>query len=138
MVRERSRSWVSWPRPITISTHGSGRRSRTSTRWTSRRRLRLCPSASCSCTPRRSTTRPNAHGGRMQVDEVRFLFAYDRWTTRRVLAVLDGLDPGEWSRTDVVDERGLGAILVHHLGASQRWRHAFQETGESPEPEREL
>jgi uncharacterized damage-inducible protein DinB len=28
----------------------------------------------------------------MQVDEVRVLFAYDRWATRRVLAVLDGLD----------------------------------------------
>jgi uncharacterized damage-inducible protein DinB len=29
----------------------------------------------------------------MEVDEVRWLFAYDRWATRRVLAVLDGLDP---------------------------------------------
>jgi uncharacterized damage-inducible protein DinB len=34
-----------------------------------------------------------------------------------------------------VGERGLGAILVHHLGASQRWRHWFQRTGRSPEPE---
>ena len=73
----------------------------------------------------------------MQPDEVRFLFAYDRWATRRVLAVLDGLDPTVWERTDVVDERGLGGILVHHLGASQRWRHAFQDTGETPEPELE-
>ena len=71
----------------------------------------------------------------MQPDEVRFLFGYDRWATRRVLAVLDGLDPAVWNRTDVVGERGLGEILVHHLGASQRWRHSFQETGESPEPE---
>lgn len=31
----------------------------------------------------------------------------------------------------------LGDILVHHLGASRRWRLAFQETGESPGPERE-
>jgi uncharacterized damage-inducible protein DinB len=73
----------------------------------------------------------------MQVDEVRFLFAYDRWATRRVLDVLDGLDPAVWTRTDVVGERGLGAILVHHLGASQRWRHSFQDTGEEPEPELE-
>ena len=36
----------------------------------------------------------------------------------------------------MVGERGLGAILLHHLGASQRWRHAFQDTGESPKPER--
>ena len=54
----------------------------------------------------------------MQPDEVRSLFAYDRWATLRVLNVLDGLDADVWTRTDVVDERGLGAILVHHLGAS--------------------
>ena len=73
----------------------------------------------------------------MQADEVRFLFAYDRWATRQVLNVLNGLDSGVWTRPDVVGERGLGAILVHHLGASQRWRHGFQQTGESPEPELE-
>jgi uncharacterized damage-inducible protein DinB len=72
-----------------------------------------------------------------QADEVRFLFAYDRWATRRVLTVLNGTDPTVWTRPNVVGERGLGAILVHHLGASQRWRHGFQDTGESPAPERE-
>ena len=71
----------------------------------------------------------------MQPDEVRFLFAYDRWATRQVLGALDGLDPAVWTRTGVVGERGLGDVLVHHLGASQRWRHAFQGTGEEPEPE---
>lgn len=73
----------------------------------------------------------------MQTDEVRFLFDYDRWATKRVLAVLDGLDPEVWSRTNVVDERGLGGILVHQLGAAQRWRHGFQDTGEEPTPEEE-
>ena len=73
----------------------------------------------------------------MQVDEVRWLFAYDRWATRRVLDVLDGVDPVMWGRTDAVGERGLGSILVHHLGASQRWRHAFVQDGEEPEPELE-
>lgn len=73
----------------------------------------------------------------MQADEIRFLFAYDRWATRRVLAALDGVDAGAWTRPGLVGERGLGEVLVHHLGASQRWRLAFQETGESPEPERE-
>ena len=72
----------------------------------------------------------------MQADEVRFLFAYDRWATRRVLAVLDGVDQDAWARP-AVGERSLGGILVHHLGASQRWRHGFQQSGESPEPERE-
>ena len=73
----------------------------------------------------------------MQANEVRFLFAYDRWATGQVLNALDGLDSGVWTQPNVVGERGLGAILVHHLGASQRWRHGFQRTGESPEPELE-
>jgi uncharacterized damage-inducible protein DinB len=75
----------------------------------------------------------------MQVDEIRFLFAYDRWATRRVLAVLDDLDAAVWMRADAVGDRGLGGILLHHLGASQRWRIAFQTEGdgELPEPERD-
>jgi uncharacterized damage-inducible protein DinB len=73
----------------------------------------------------------------MLAEEIRFLFAYDRWATIRVLSVLDDLDPVAWARTDVVGERGLGEILVHHLGASQRWRIGFetQGTDEGPEPE---
>lgn len=75
----------------------------------------------------------------MTADQVRFLFAYDRWATRRVLAALAGLDPDVWQRTNVVDERGLGSILVHHLGASQRWRVGLASRGEEegPEPEEE-
>lgn len=73
----------------------------------------------------------------MQADEIRFLYAYDRWATRHVLAVLDGVDPATWGQTGVVGERGLGAILVHQLGAAQRWRHAFQQDGQEPRPERD-
>jgi uncharacterized damage-inducible protein DinB len=73
----------------------------------------------------------------MQVDEVRWLFAFDRWATLRILARLPGLDQASWEEPNLVGERGLGGILVHHLGASQRWRHAFQDTGEEPAPERE-
>ena len=73
----------------------------------------------------------------MHTNEIRFLFDYDRWATQRLLAVLDGLDPAVWSRTHVVDERGLGGILVHQLGAAQRWRHGIADTGESPHPEDE-
>jgi uncharacterized damage-inducible protein DinB len=62
----------------------------------------------------------------MRADEIRFLFAYDRWATRRVLYALDGLDPAVWARADVVGERGLGSILVHQLGSSQRWRFLFE------------
>lgn len=65
----------------------------------------------------------------MQAEEIGFLFAYDCWATRRVLAVLDGLDLVVWSRTQDVGERGRGAILVHHLGASQRWRIGSKHRG---------
>jgi len=75
----------------------------------------------------------------MKADEVRFLFAYDRWATEKVLAALEGLDEAVWTRPSAVGERALGGILVHQLGAAQRWRTAFQTQGqgEGPEPERE-
>ena len=55
-----------------------------------------------------------------------FLFGYDRWATTRILDAAD-----RHRRRDVVGartsigERGLGGILVHHLGAYQRWRHGL-------------
>ena len=73
----------------------------------------------------------------MTIDEIRDLFAYDAWATARVLNALDGIDDTTWSATQVVDERGLGGILVHQLGATQRWRHGFLEDGVTPRPERE-
>jgi uncharacterized damage-inducible protein DinB len=75
----------------------------------------------------------------VQAADIRLLFAYERWATRQVLTVLDGLDPALWSRPNEVGERGLGSILVHHLGASQRWRIGLQTQGadEGPEPELE-
>lgn len=73
----------------------------------------------------------------MQVEDVRFLFGYDRWATRRILAALPGLGDDVWGATGVVGDRGLGAILVHALGAHQRWRNALAQTGLEPRPERE-
>jgi uncharacterized damage-inducible protein DinB len=73
----------------------------------------------------------------MRTDDIRYLFGYDRWATERVLAALDGLPAETWSAAEVVGERGLGTILVHHLGASQRWRHGIQRDGEEPRPELE-
>jgi uncharacterized damage-inducible protein DinB len=75
----------------------------------------------------------------MKADNVRYLYAYDRWATKRVLDALEGLGPEIWQRSNVIDERGLGAILVHQLGAAQRWRIAFESQGEKegPSPERE-
>ncbi len=73
----------------------------------------------------------------MDPADVRYLFAYDRWATERVVAQLDGVDSELWGATGVVGERGLGSILVHMLGAHQRWRLAFDGSEESPEPESE-
>ena len=73
----------------------------------------------------------------MQPSEIRFLFEYDRWSTGRVLDAAVGIDEGTWSAANVIDERGLGAILVHQLGAHQRWRHAISQSSEEPHPEDE-
>ncbi len=75
----------------------------------------------------------------MHADEVRWLFAYDRWATRRVLEAFQGLNGGLWERPNAIGERGLGGILVHHLGASQRWRIGLESRGEKegPAPEDE-
>jgi uncharacterized damage-inducible protein DinB len=71
------------------------------------------------------------------IDEVRDLFAYDRWATEKLLRAVDGIDDATWSAPRVIDERGLGGILVHMLGAFQRWRHGLAEDGQEPAPERE-
>jgi uncharacterized damage-inducible protein DinB len=73
----------------------------------------------------------------MQLAEIRFLFEYDRWSTRRILDAAVGIDDATWSAENVIDERGLGGILVHQLGAHQRWRHAISRSGEEPAPEEE-
>jgi len=66
----------------------------------------------------------------MNADEIRFLYGYDRWATELVLGALDDIDEEVWGRTHVVGERGLGSILVHQLGAAQRWRITFQSQGD--------
>jgi len=73
----------------------------------------------------------------VNADDIRFLFGYDRWATRRLLAALEGVPATTWGQEDAVGERGLGAILVHQLGAAQRWRHAIQQDDERPHPEDE-
>jgi uncharacterized damage-inducible protein DinB len=73
----------------------------------------------------------------MRPEEIRYLFDYDRWATEKVLAELDGISDELWSATGLVGERGIGSILVHQLGAAQRWRHGIQQSGEEPRPELE-
>ena len=73
----------------------------------------------------------------MNPAEIRYLFDYDRWATERILARLDGVPDDVWARNDAVGERGLGSILIHQLGAAQRWRNAIQHSDVQPRPELE-
>jgi uncharacterized damage-inducible protein DinB len=62
----------------------------------------------------------------MDVADIRFLFAYDRWATEKVLAVATAVPYDEWAESNRIDRRGLGGILVHALGAHERWRSGWQ------------
>jgi uncharacterized damage-inducible protein DinB len=73
----------------------------------------------------------------MSASELRDLFAYDRWATEKLLQAVDGIDEATWSRSEVIDQRGLGGILVHMIGAYQRWLHGLLEDGTEHRPERE-
>jgi uncharacterized damage-inducible protein DinB len=73
----------------------------------------------------------------VKASEIRFLFAYDRWGTRRLLNAAQGLDETVWSRRNAVGERGLAGVLVHALGAHGRWRNGWQGRGDRPRPELE-
>jgi uncharacterized damage-inducible protein DinB len=69
--------------------------------------------------------------------DVRFLFAYDRWATRKVLRAASRLRKRDWPAGEPIGKRHLGEILVHQLGAHQRWRHALARIpGPEPRPER--
>jgi len=69
--------------------------------------------------------------------EVRFLFGYDRWATRRLLNAAQDLDAAAWSRPATADARGIGGALVHALGAHQRRRNGWQGRDDRPRPELE-
>jgi hypothetical protein len=42
----------------------------------------------------------------MDLADIRYLFDYDRWATRRVLSVIDGVPEAAWGATGVVGEAG--------------------------------
>ncbi len=73
----------------------------------------------------------------MRLSDIRYLFDYDRWATRRVLAALAGIDEAVWSAPNAIGEFGLGEILVHQLGAHGRWRIGLSGGSGRSEPERE-
>jgi uncharacterized damage-inducible protein DinB len=76
----------------------------------------------------------------LRTTDIAYLFAFDRWATRRVLSVIDGLPDEVWGATGVVGDRGLGSILVHQLGAHTRWRLGLggdDDAAAAARPERE-
>jgi uncharacterized damage-inducible protein DinB len=73
----------------------------------------------------------------VRLAELRLLFDYDRWASRRVLNTAESLDAAVWSGPPETPERGLGATLVHTLGAHQRWRHGWEGRTDRPYPERD-
>ena len=72
----------------------------------------------------------------MNAADVQFLFGYDRWAMERVLAACVEIDEVTWTTPDAIDRRGLAGILVHALGAHQRWRLGLGGSAESPRPEK--
>jgi uncharacterized damage-inducible protein DinB len=62
----------------------------------------------------------------MRADDIRFIFGYDRWASGRILASARGVDEFDWSDPNRIDRRGLGGILVHALGAHERWRAGWE------------
>ena len=70
-------------------------------------------------------------------DGLLFLNRYERWATTRILDAATGIDDATWSKPHLIGERGVGGILVHHLGAYQRWRHFLSGSTEKPRPEDE-
>jgi uncharacterized damage-inducible protein DinB len=68
--------------------------------------------------------------------DIQYLFGYDRWATSRILDAAVGIDETTWSAPNAIGERGLGGVLVHALGAHQRWRHGLSgATDDGPRPE---
>jgi uncharacterized damage-inducible protein DinB len=63
----------------------------------------------------------------MRIADARFLFAYDRWATTKVLDRAMAVSEDDWEEGNRIDRRGLGGILVHALGAHERWRSAWQD-----------
>ena len=62
----------------------------------------------------------------MRPTEILFLYDYDRWATGQVLDASLDLDADAWSAESVIGDRGIGGILVHALGAHERWRSGFE------------
>jgi uncharacterized damage-inducible protein DinB len=66
----------------------------------------------------------------MNVDDMRTLFAYDRWAWDRVLNQVAQLTPDQYDALAPVPHGSLRGTLVHALSANNIWLRRFK--GESP------
>jgi len=64
----------------------------------------------------------------MRIADASFLFAYDRWATTKILERAMAVSEDDWEEGNRIDRRGLGGILVHALGAHERWRSGWQDS----------
>lgn len=71
----------------------------------------------------------------MRADDIRFLFAFDRWATTKILDTSRTVMEDDWTESNRIDRRGLGGILVHALGAHERWRSGWQDLPRPPKRE---
>jgi uncharacterized damage-inducible protein DinB len=69
-------------------------------------------------------------------DALRWLNAYDRWATGRLMSAVGDLGGDAWSGGRTVGDRALGPMLVHALGAHQRWRSFWEGRSDEPRPEK--
>ena len=57
----------------------------------------------------------------MKADEVRELFAYNTWATRRIFEALASLPPGDYTRDLKSSFASIHATLAHIVGADRLW-----------------
>ncbi len=135
----RSPSSPAGPRPRASGWATPGRSSRAEPGRQRPRSPRSRPPGSASPAPRPScrlscATRATAADPAMLHSDIRYLFDYDRWATNLVFDAAAGIDEATWAAPNAIGERGLGGILVHALGAHQRWRHGLSG-GSEPLPD---
>ncbi len=70
----------------------------------------------------------------MNTQQIRKLFAYNRWANRRLLAVASTLPPEDLNRDLNASFGSVRSTLLHILWGEWRWLRFFQDGSFTPEP----